>query len=247
MPAKYIETTSVPVSALTPLPGNARKGNVEVIRESLKANGQYRSLVVRRTPDGELVILAGNHTHEAAVLEGRKEIRCDIIECTDEEAVRIALIDNKAPDLGEYDDAALLSMLESLDDLEGTGYSMDDLDDLLAGMDRVGETAFEQTLAAYTETEEELTQRSQKLSEIKSQDSQGIRETVLVLPQEQHEELHRLLQEVKRHLEDESLTNGEVVLRCARTLSVIADIYHSHEPGCDCEWCKVTLASESPR
>lgn len=247
MPAKYIETKSLPVDALTPLPGNARKGNVNIIRESLNANGQYRSLVVRRTPDGELVILAGNHTHEAAKLEGRTEIRCDIIECSDEEATRIALIDNKAPDLGEYDDDALLAMLESLDDLEGTGYTMDDMDDLLAGADRVGETAFEQTLAAYTETDEELAERSKKLSEIKSQDSQGLRETVLILPQEQHDELHRTLMEIRRHLEEESLTNGEVMLRCARTLAVIADIYHSHEAGCSCEWCGVARASESPR
>ena len=40
------------------------------------------------------------------------------------------LADNRASDLGSYDDNDLLMLLESLNDLEGTGYLPDDLDDL---------------------------------------------------------------------------------------------------------------------
>lgn len=233
----------VPTDVIQVHPRNARKGNVEIIAESLKENEQYAPLVVQKSTG---YVLSGNHTLLAARSLGWPEIDVVYVDVDENHATRIMLAANKTADHGEYDDAALLDLLESLDDLEGTGYSMDDLDDLMAGMDKFEETPFEETLAAYTETDEELAKRSQKLSEIKSQDSQGLRETVLVLSQEQHEELHGLLQAVKRHLEGEGLTNGEVMLRCARTLGVIADIYHSHEPSCDCEWCKVARASESP-
>ena len=69
-----------------------------MIRESLKVNGQYRSLVVRQ--DGPaLVVLAGNQTMQALREEGHTGARCEIIECDDGETRRINLVDNRANDL----------------------------------------------------------------------------------------------------------------------------------------------------
>ena len=116
------------VETLSPHPNNPRRGDVATIVDSLKANGQFRPLVV--SEDG--VVLAGNHTLQAAKQLGWTEIDVVRLPVTgdSEEAVRVMLADNRASDLGSYDDNDLLMLLESLNDLEGTGYLPDDLDDL---------------------------------------------------------------------------------------------------------------------
>lgn len=59
--------------------------------------------------------------------------RCEIIECSDDEAARINLADNRLAELGDYDDQALAAMLASLDgDYDGTGWEEDDLSGILA-------------------------------------------------------------------------------------------------------------------
>ncbi len=132
MGARWLETRDVPIASLERFPGNARRGNVGEIRKSIRRHGQYRSLVVR-SHDGRLVILAGNHTADALEAEGRESARCELIECNDDEARRINLGDNKIAEDGSYDDEALAALLASLDgDFEGTGWTGDDLDGLLA-------------------------------------------------------------------------------------------------------------------
>jgi len=131
---KYVSTRRVPIEKLTPFPGNARRGNVEELRASIRRHGQYRALVVRDMGDGELVILAGNHTSEALTLEGHTAARCEIVTCDDDEALRINLADNRLSDLGEYDDVSLVDQLSQLaGDLEGIGYTADDLHRLMTG------------------------------------------------------------------------------------------------------------------
>lgn len=103
MPVTYRETRDVPTSALTRYPGNARRGNVEEIRASIRRHGQYRSLVVRDTGE-EYVILAGNHTFDAVQAEGHTSVRIELITCDDDEAARINLADNRLAELGDYDD-----------------------------------------------------------------------------------------------------------------------------------------------
>lgn len=138
-----IGSDRVPLDDLTPFPGNARRGNVPLILESLRANGQYKPLVVRRQ-GVTLTVLAGNHTllalrrHEdggrddcpgfcrmcATVDPGAPTALVHIIECDDAAATRINLVDNKAADEGGYDDEALAAILLSLDgELAGTGYA----------------------------------------------------------------------------------------------------------------------------
>lgn len=131
MTATYIETRDIETSKLKPFPGNARRGDVDTIRESLRRNGQYRSLVVRFTGD-ELIVLAGNHTLQALVAEGATTARCEIVECDDDDARRINLVDNRANERGETDDDALVELLSYMDgDYEGTGYTDVDVNKLL--------------------------------------------------------------------------------------------------------------------
>lgn len=128
---EVVETREIPLDDLAPFPGNARRGNLNKIRESVRVHGQYRSIVVRETPWDGLVILAGNHTAEAMKAEGHTTARCDVIRCDDQTALTINLVDNRAGDAGGYDDDALIAQLQALQEFEGSGYDQGDLDDLL--------------------------------------------------------------------------------------------------------------------
>lgn len=130
--AAYVLTRDVPLDELTPFPGNAKRGDVDAIRSSLRRNGQYRSLIVREVPDGPLIVLAGNHTLQALTAEGHTTARCELITCDDATARRINLADNRTAELGTYDNDALAELLSYLDDdYEGTGYTQRDIDALL--------------------------------------------------------------------------------------------------------------------
>lgn len=125
---RYLDTKMVPLDQLTPFPGNARRGKVDVIKESITKNGQYRSLVVREIKDGPLIVLAGNHTMTAIGELGGSQARCEIIECDDETARRINLVDNRSNDLAEDDDDALADLMRALTEgAEGTGYTAEQL------------------------------------------------------------------------------------------------------------------------
>jgi DNA modification methylase len=126
--AKLLEQLVVPIADLRPYPGNPRRGNLEAIQESLRLNGQYRPIVVNRL---RMEILAGNHTFLAAKELGWPEILATLLDVSDEEARRIVLVDNRTNDLAGYDEEGLLELLESVDELEGTGYDQAALDDLL--------------------------------------------------------------------------------------------------------------------
>lgn len=120
----------VPIDSLKPYPGNPRRGNVSVIRESLRLNGQYRPVVVRaKTRE----VLAGNHTLQAAVEEGWTEIWATVIDCDASTARRIVLVDNRANDTAGYDNAELGKLLGELNwNLDGTGYDQETVERLLA-------------------------------------------------------------------------------------------------------------------
>lgn len=105
------------------------------MRSSLRAHGQYRSLVVRKLP-GSYQILCGNHTAKGLKAEGYTEARCELIECSDVDAVKINLGDNRWSDLSDNDDEALMSLLEGLEgDYDGTGYDAGDLEALYESED----------------------------------------------------------------------------------------------------------------
>lgn len=133
MPTEYIETRMIPLDDLVPYPGNARIGDRERIAESLDENGQYRSLVVRRTDDGEHVVLCGNNTLAALEQRGDDKVRCEIHRCDDATALRINLVDNALNDRATYDDRARAALIAQLDgDLAGSGYAGDEADEILA-------------------------------------------------------------------------------------------------------------------
>ncbi len=127
---------ATPINDLKPHPNNVRQGDIGAISQSLEQHGQYRPIVVQRSTG---FILAGNHTYKAAISLKWKQIAATYVDCDDEQALRILLIDNRANDLASYDDSALVEMLKGLMDtelqLEGTGFDPDDLDQLLKDLE----------------------------------------------------------------------------------------------------------------
>lgn len=139
---KFLGHKRIALDQLETFPGNANIGDVPKILDSLVANGQYRGLIVREV-DGRYVVLCGNHTKLAMVEHGAGECanedcmlcednwtgepRCELFSCTDEEATKINLADNRISEFSKRDDQALADLLMSIEDLTGSGYNADDL------------------------------------------------------------------------------------------------------------------------
>ena len=118
----------VPIDSIKRHAENARKGDVEAIKESILANGFYGRLIVSKKT-GEILI--GNHRWEAAKDVGMTEIPIERVDVSERTARKMLAADNRTSDLAGYHDkqlAALLKQLVADDDLEGTGYAEKDLD-----------------------------------------------------------------------------------------------------------------------
>lgn len=112
-------------------PGNARRGDVDLIADSLSKLGQYKPIVVNA--DG--TILSGNHTTMAAQRLGWETIDVHRVDVDEDTAKRILLIDNKANDQSTYDVEELVNLLTELPNLDATGFTRDEVDDLLETLD----------------------------------------------------------------------------------------------------------------
>ena len=108
-------------------PDNARVGDVSAIAESLKRFGQVKPIIVQK---GTGYVVAGNHTREAAKSIGMKEISAVVLDIDNETAKAYLLADNRLSDRAKYDQAKLYGLLESILDLDGTGYDMDYVESL---------------------------------------------------------------------------------------------------------------------
>ena len=128
MHSVMLSTENVDITGVFPSPMNARQGDIGLISESLGKNGQFRPIVVNKRDNS---ILVGNHTWKAAKMLGWKEIAVTFVDVDDEAAARIVLVDNRTADLGSYDHVELAEILQTLPAFEGTGYTGDDLDDLM--------------------------------------------------------------------------------------------------------------------
>lgn len=137
------------VSGLALFHKNPRRGNVDAIVDSIRANGIYKPIVVNR---GSLTgrpneVLAGNHTVQAVRRLAEEEpddarwsaLDAYVVDVDEENASRIVVVDNRTSDLAATDDRTLLELLSTLDDVDGTGYVEDDVDDLRAMLEEMGD------------------------------------------------------------------------------------------------------------
>lgn len=122
-----VRSEVVAIDSLKPYPLNPRRGNIKAIQESLKFNGQYRPIVVQSETN---LILAGNHTWQAAKNLGWTDIAVSFVDCDEKSAKKIVLADNRTTDLGSFDDSAVLELLSEIESWQGTGYTKSELDEL---------------------------------------------------------------------------------------------------------------------
>jgi ParB-like chromosome segregation protein Spo0J len=129
-----LQALAFPVGELTPLPGNPRQGDVQAVARSYSTFGQRKPIVARREGDGGIVI-AGNHQLAAAQQLGWTHVAVVWVDDDDITAKAFALADNRTADLGTYDDADLLAMLQAVHDADAelfasTAYDEDALVEL---------------------------------------------------------------------------------------------------------------------
>lgn len=204
----------VPVDDLHLWPGNPRKGNRRLIRESLTEYGQTRPLHVRR--DGN-VVMYGNNT-----LECMRELgwtHADVIYHDVDEATgrRMALIDNRTTDYSIYDDELIAEMLQQLDgDYAGTGWTGDEAEkyfellqddggeywELDEGDDGYDDAVVEiahvsSTGAAYAENPLAEAQRAERQAQQVTHNVAGTRELVLVYTNAEHADVMAMLDVLK--------------------------------------------------
>jgi ParB-like chromosome segregation protein Spo0J len=117
---------------LIPYPGNPRRGDVAAIARSLETNGQFAPIVVSRATSR---ILSGNHTAEAARSLGWERIAAVLIDADEQREKRIVAAANRTADLATYDNGDLVALLQGIDDLDGTGYSDENLATFLTKLD----------------------------------------------------------------------------------------------------------------
>lgn len=129
--ADALQPLAHPVEELSLLPGNPRRGDVDAVARSYERFGQRKPIVA--LPDG--TVIAGNHQLLAARKLGWDRIAVVFVNDDDATATAFALADNRTSDLGSYDRESLVALLQSVahDDelLSATGYTVDNLSDLL--------------------------------------------------------------------------------------------------------------------
>lgn len=190
VPAKIAEALlqhAIEIDELTTHPRNPRRGDVTAIAESLERFGQVRPIVVQASTGH---IIAGNHTWKAAKSLGWDKIAAIFARVEEDEALAYVLADNRTADLGDYDLevlAPLLEMMMATGKLAGTGYSPDDVEDLMSALDALPEVDVD-TEADYAENAEETAARF-KPQEATVEQAQ----VVLLYPKDQIEDIRGMI------------------------------------------------------
>lgn len=258
-----VGTQPVSLEDLEPFPGNARRGNIDLILDSLRANGQYKPITVRRKDDS-LVILTGNHTYFALLRHEEEDragctdwelandrpcqlcitvdkddptILAHLVECDDDTAARINVVDNRAADVADYDRQAQQAILAAFEgDLVGTGFTLDEADTLAALFE--AEEVVEYTRPAVAEYNDNVEERQARVQSNEGEEprttyeSRGVRDVFLAMPNADADELGRCIMALREHFG--ALTQGEIILRAARVAVAVMDGADSGLSLADC-------------
>src|SRR6266853_650465 len=123
----------VAIESICPHERNVNQADLGALLQSVEANGFY-GFIGGAKSTGK--ILAGNHRWRVAEEEGATEIPASFIDVDDQAALRILLADNRLARLGFDDTDALVELLQSIHNdqgsLVGTGFDDVELARLLA-------------------------------------------------------------------------------------------------------------------
>lgn len=134
--AEQLRALLIPIGSISKYPNNPRRGDEKKIQESLTRFGQQKPIVVSKATS---FIVAGNHVFGAAQSLGWTHISAVVTDLSDKDAKAYLIADNRMSDIGDYNDSALALILEDLateGNLDGTGFDADDLDALLAKLEK---------------------------------------------------------------------------------------------------------------
>ncbi len=205
----------VDIESLKPYPDNPRLSNLDLIKESLNEHGQYRPITVNK----DNTILAGNHTWEAMKEMGYTNIYINRVEVDDETARRIVLVDNRLNDLSNYDKdkmTKLLNYFMEIGQLEGTGFSPDDVDDILSLFGEVEVTEFEEFEGGYALTDEEIQElqkeKLERAAENKSSKS-GLNDVPIIVKESVYNDILHKIEAIAKHFNS---SKSEAVLKASK-------------------------------
>lgn len=166
----------VELSTLRPYPLNPNNGDLNAIEQALKTLGMADVLIVNE-PTRE--ILGGNHRFHTLLEAGNTVAPVAWVNLDEKGARKLNLALNKVGKLSWTNKAELLESLESLDlDLLGTGYTIDDQENLIADLDKVQEETWGEFKGAYAETPEQTAARGEGVAN--TVELRGLKETTLV-------------------------------------------------------------------
>lgn len=248
-----IAAAAVPADTVLPYPGNARRGDLAKIKTSLLKHGQYKELLVQSSTGH---ILIGNNTYAAMMELGYEMVAVKRLDVDDAKAREMLLIDNASSDEAVYDETALARLLAEVQDWDASGFDADYLDDLLNQLQEQGDPeklaaalppnvapqvlpTVPATDARYAEDPEAEAKRQEKFDGWKPRYSKGLTEVILVYPEDDRDELLKLIEAAKGRFG--SGRNAEVVLGAVRLLTEVlaadargdlaVDLAHAMEVG----------------
>lgn len=123
------DVETVGINEIQVHPMNPREGDIGSIIDSLTHMGQYRPIVANKRTRH---IVSGNHTYQAAVQLGWEKIAVHWIDVDEIEEIKILIVDNRTSDLATYDPQELNKLL-TMTNLKGTGFSPEEVAEILAG------------------------------------------------------------------------------------------------------------------
>lgn len=123
----------IPVDELVEHPGNARRGRVSMLEESLNVTGQYRPVIVQASTR---YVIKGNHTLQAARRLGWDTVLAVVHDVDDETAARILLADNFTSDTHTYNSEKLADLMLLAGLPAGTGWTDGEWDAFMLDMGR---------------------------------------------------------------------------------------------------------------
>lgn len=124
----------VPLSSLREYPGNPKDHDVGAILESMQQNGIVDMIYVQEWPKTPKYILAGHGRKQTLISAGIKVADCIFVKISPAAAKRYVIASNRAAERGGWNDALLVDYLKGqsqADQLLGTGFDADDVDDLI--------------------------------------------------------------------------------------------------------------------
>jgi len=118
---------------------NPNTGDIPAIVKSIRDHGFYNYVIADRATKE---VLVGNHRLQAAIEVGLKKIPCIWVEVDRKTANWLLAKDNEIARFGWRDERTLYALLTKLEGLEGTGYTIDDQDDLMVYLRRIDPQTF---------------------------------------------------------------------------------------------------------